>query len=99
MCSLLDPGLVVIGGELAPAGEGLLESIRRALGRWISPASGRKYTVVAGELGGRAEVLGAVALAMNRFAEAALESRGSSEAGSAGAAVPLRRTRRRKQLT
>jgi predicted NBD/HSP70 family sugar kinase len=99
VCSLLDPGLVVIGGELAPAGEGLLESIRRALGRWISPASGRKYSVVAGELGGRAEVLGAVALAMNRFAESALESHRAGEAGSAGAAVPLRRTRRRKQLT
>jgi hypothetical protein len=96
----------VIGGELAPAGEGLLESIRRALGRWISPASGRKYSVVAGELGGRAEVLGAVALAMNRFADEALTSHESSPAGpgdsgsaAGGGAVALRRTRRRKQLT
>ena len=97
MCSLLDPGLVVIGGELAPAGERLLESIRRSLGRWISPASGRKYSVVAGELGARAEVLGAVALAMNRFADAALGARVAGEGEPAGEAIPLRRAKRRKQ--
>jgi predicted NBD/HSP70 family sugar kinase len=97
MCSVLDPGLVVVGGELAPAGEPLLESIRRSLGRWISPASGRKYTVVAGELGARAEVLGAVALAMNRFAETALAGRNSFDGDAPAAAVPLRRGGRQNQ--
>lgn len=64
MCSLLDPELVIIGGELAPAGKPLLENIRASLERWISPASGH-YPVVLGELGGKAEVLGAIALAMS----------------------------------
>jgi predicted NBD/HSP70 family sugar kinase/biotin operon repressor len=66
MCSLLDPGIVIIGGELAPAGEALLTGVRESLDQWLSPASGRKYPVVSGELGARAEVLGAVALAMNQ---------------------------------
>jgi predicted NBD/HSP70 family sugar kinase/biotin operon repressor len=73
VCSLLDPELVIIGGEVAPAGEPLLESIRASLDRWISPASGHKYPVLAGELGAKAEVLGAIALAMSRVPEQALE--------------------------
>jgi predicted NBD/HSP70 family sugar kinase/biotin operon repressor len=97
MCSLLDPGLVVVGGELAPAGEPLLASIRDSLGRWTSPASGRKYRVVAGELGARAEVLGAVALAMNRFADDTLTAPNSGPAaGPIHATIPLRRGRRSK---
>jgi predicted NBD/HSP70 family sugar kinase/biotin operon repressor len=99
MCSLLDPGLVVIGGELAPAGEPLLDAIRRSLGRWISPALGRKYSVVAGELGARAEVLGAVALAMNRFAEAGLAAHDAVEVDAPKTGVTKRRTRRQKQPT
>jgi predicted NBD/HSP70 family sugar kinase/biotin operon repressor len=66
LCSLLDPGLVIIGGELAPAGEVLLGGVREALDEWISPANGQKYPVVPGELGAQAEVLGAVALAMKQ---------------------------------
>jgi predicted NBD/HSP70 family sugar kinase len=69
ICSVLDPGLVIIGGELAPAGEPLLDSIQESLAAWISPASGRRHPVVLGELGAKAEVLGAVALAMNHAAE------------------------------
>ena len=69
VCSVLDPGLVIIGGELAPAGDPLLESIQVSLDTWISPASGHRHRVVLGELGARAEVLGAVALAMSHAAE------------------------------
>jgi predicted NBD/HSP70 family sugar kinase len=64
VCGLLDPELVIIGGELAPTGQPLLDSIIASLERWISPASGH-YPVVLGELGGKAEVLGAIALAMS----------------------------------
>jgi predicted NBD/HSP70 family sugar kinase/biotin operon repressor len=70
-CSLLDPELVIIGGELAPAGAPLLNSIRASLERWISPASG-SYPVALGELGGKAEVLGAIALAMSHVPHATL---------------------------
>jgi predicted NBD/HSP70 family sugar kinase/biotin operon repressor len=71
MCSLLDPELVIIGGELAPAGQPLLDSITTSLERWISPASGH-YPVVLGELGAKAEVLGAIALAMSQVADETL---------------------------
>jgi predicted NBD/HSP70 family sugar kinase len=77
MCSLLDPELVVIGGELVPAGQPLLDSVRRSLARWISPASGR-YPVVFGELGARAEVLGAIALAMSNVPDQALSDLGTN---------------------
>ena len=71
VCSLLDPELVIVGGELAPTGRPLLDSITASLERWISPASGH-YPVVPGELGGTAEVLGAIALAMSGVADETL---------------------------
>jgi predicted NBD/HSP70 family sugar kinase len=77
-CSLLDPGLVIIGGELAPAGHLLLESIQESLDRWISPASGRNYDVVLGELGAKAEALGAIALAMQEISVQTLDGNGAA---------------------
>jgi predicted NBD/HSP70 family sugar kinase len=70
-CGVLDPELVLIGGELAPAGRPLLDSITASLERWISPASGH-YPVALGELGAKAEVLGAIALAMSHVADETL---------------------------
>jgi predicted NBD/HSP70 family sugar kinase/biotin operon repressor len=64
LCSVLDPGLLIIGGELAGAGEVLLDAIRETVDRQTSPATGHSYAVVAGALGARAEVLGAAVMAM-----------------------------------
>src|SRR4030088_2438568 len=61
-CSVLDPGLVIIGGEIAATGEVLLENIRESLDRGTSPAAGRSYEIALGALGAKAEVLGPVAL-------------------------------------
>jgi predicted NBD/HSP70 family sugar kinase len=71
-CNLLGPERVVVGGELAQAGELLLAPLRAALGRAAIGAM-REVPVVAGVLGERAEVLGAVALVLRapeRFAAA-----------------------------
>ena len=65
MCSVLDPGLVIVGGELAAAGDALLEGIREMIDRETSPVAGHSYPVVPGDLGAKAEALGAAALAMN----------------------------------
>jgi predicted NBD/HSP70 family sugar kinase len=73
ICSVLDPGLVIVGGELAPAGQPLLESIQESLDRWFSPAAGSRPVVILGELGAQAEVLGAVALAMQQVAAVTLD--------------------------
>ena len=86
-CSVLDPELVIIGGELAPAGPPLLASVRSSLERWISPASGH-YPVALGELGAKAEVLGAIALAMSHAADEALAPAYGLTGVNAPAATP-----------
>ena len=63
VCNLLAPELVIVGGELARAGDLLLEPIREAVRRSAIAAT-REVPVVAGVLGERAEVLGAVALVL-----------------------------------
>lgn len=63
ICVMLDPRLVVVGGRLAAAGAPLLDGIRHELVRWLPPSLGAEMAVVAGRLGARAEVLGAIAMA------------------------------------
>jgi predicted NBD/HSP70 family sugar kinase len=65
LCSVLDPDLVIVGGELAATGDALLEGISEVIDRETSTASGHAYPVVRGELGARAEALGAAVLAMD----------------------------------
>lgn len=61
--TLLNPQRVIIGGELAQAGEVLLAPIHAAVARLsLAPAT----TIVASELGERAEVLGAAATQLAR---------------------------------
>ena len=60
LCNLFDPERVVVGGDLAAAGDLLLSPARAALGR----AAITGAALVAGVLGDRAEVLGAIALAL-----------------------------------
>jgi predicted NBD/HSP70 family sugar kinase len=62
--NVLNPQLVVIGGDLAPAGELLLHPIRTAVRRHVLPAIAAQVTVVRGQLGKHAEVLGAATLAL-----------------------------------
>ena len=64
VCNVLNPEMVVIGGELSPAGELLLEPVREGLLARALPAVSRDLDVVAAELGGRANCLGALALAI-----------------------------------
>jgi predicted NBD/HSP70 family sugar kinase len=59
LCNALDPAAIVVGGDLSAAGEPLLHGIRESVRRYALPGA---LQVVAGELGGRAEVLGALAL-------------------------------------
>ncbi|HSZ38638.1 MAG TPA: ROK family transcriptional regulator [Trebonia sp.] len=62
---LLNPGLIVIGGELAAAGEVLFEPIRRALARGIMPSHTRGLRIVPGALGDSAGARGAAALILD----------------------------------
>lgn len=64
MVTLFDPDLIVIGGELAAAGETLFEPLRRSIRRHVMPRSAKHHHLVAGELGDRAAVLGAAGLVL-----------------------------------
>jgi predicted NBD/HSP70 family sugar kinase len=64
LCNLINPELLIVGGDVAPAGETLLRPLRDALARAAIPSAARDVTVVESELGERAELLGAVALAL-----------------------------------
>jgi predicted NBD/HSP70 family sugar kinase len=68
--NLLNPSLVIIGGELAEAGDVLLDPIRAAITRSAIAPAAASVRVVAGELGSRAEVLGAATIQIARAPEA-----------------------------
>lgn len=62
LVNILNPELVIIGGELATAGEVLLDPIRASIQRHSISGAAADTTVTTGVLGNRAEVLGAAAL-------------------------------------
>ena len=65
LVNVLNPELLIVGGDLAEAGELLLDGVRESLGRSALPTAAQAATVVAGSLGDRAEVLGAIALVLS----------------------------------
>jgi predicted NBD/HSP70 family sugar kinase len=62
LCNTLNPDAIIVGGELSAAGEPLLDGIRQAVDRHALPAAAEAVEVRPGELGERAELLGALAL-------------------------------------
>jgi predicted NBD/HSP70 family sugar kinase/biotin operon repressor len=64
LCDLLNPELIVVGGELSAAGEVLLDPLREQVHRHAIPATARGLEIVPGVLGPRAEVLGTLALVL-----------------------------------
>ncbi|MBQ0986563.1 ROK family transcriptional regulator [Streptomyces sp. F63] len=83
LCNLLNPSRVVLGGDLAEAGELVLLPIRDSVARYAIPSAARRLSVVPGALGGRAEVLGALALVLNEMGDSTLLD------GSVAAADPV----------
>jgi predicted NBD/HSP70 family sugar kinase len=74
LLNVLNPQLLVVGGELAGAGDLLLDGVRARVGAEALPAAAETAHVVAGVLGDRAQVLGAVALVVSE-ADRALPAR------------------------
>ena len=64
LCNLLNLERIVVGGDLASAGENLLAPLRSSLERAAIPSAAADVEVVAGVLGERAEVMGAIALVL-----------------------------------
>ena len=72
LCNLLNPSRVVLGGSLAEAGELVLGPIRDSVSRYSIPSAARHLSVLPGALGGRAEVLGALALVLSEMGDSTL---------------------------
>ena len=66
LCNLFNPRQVVVGGDLGNAGELLLSPLRESVRRGAIRSAADDVKVVQGELGERAEVLGAVALVLSQ---------------------------------
>jgi predicted NBD/HSP70 family sugar kinase len=64
LVNLFSPEMVVIGGDLGEAGELLLDPLREAVKRDALPEAATGLEIVAGELGERANLLGALALVL-----------------------------------
>ncbi len=65
LCNAVDPGAIVVGGELAVAGSWLLDGIRAEIRRHALPEAARAVRVMAGGLGPRARLLGALATTLD----------------------------------
>jgi predicted NBD/HSP70 family sugar kinase len=77
LCNVLNPECVIVGGDLSAAGDVLLEPMRDAVRRNALPSAVADFQILAGVLGERAEMLGALALVMQepeRFRAPALMS-------------------------
>ena len=70
LCTTLNPGVVVIGGSLG-ASSTLVSAIRIGIDRYAHPEAAASCEVVSGHFGGRAELMGALSLAIIRAAETA----------------------------
>ena len=67
LVNLLNPGAIVLGGELGAAGEPFVSGVRESVDRYAQPASAQVVQVVAGVLGARAELLGTIATSLGRL--------------------------------
>jgi glucokinase-like ROK family protein len=72
LCNLLNPSRVILGGDLADAGDLVLDPVRDSVARYAVPSAARQVRVVPGTLGGRAEVLGALALVLSEMGDSTL---------------------------
>jgi len=63
LCNCLNPGMIVLGGELGTAGEPLADGVRESINRFAQPCTAAAVEVKVAALGLRSELLGAVSLA------------------------------------
>jgi len=67
MVNLINPSVVVIGGQLAAAGEHLLAGIREVVYRRSLPLATEHLSIVPSQAAGEAGVLGAATMAIEHM--------------------------------
>ena len=67
LCNLINPDRVVVGGEMAQAGDVFLDPLREAVARFAVPSAVYPDMIVASGLGDSSELVGAVDLAAARL--------------------------------
>src|SRR3954447_13704963 len=70
VCTTLNPAKIVVGGSLGSSPT-LVEAIRGGVDRYAHPEAAAMCEVVSGFFGGRAELIGSIALAISRAADLA----------------------------
>jgi glucokinase-like ROK family protein len=65
LCNLINPDSVIIGGDLSAAGELITEPVFESIRRYAIASAAEQVSVIAGVLGERAELLGALALVLH----------------------------------
>ena len=70
LCTTLNPSMIVVGGSLGTSPT-LVKAIRDGVDRYAHPESAASVAVVPGHFGGRAEIMGSLALAISRAADLA----------------------------
>ncbi|MCB0912443.1 MAG: ROK family protein [Propionibacteriaceae bacterium] len=63
LCDLLNPTILIIGGELGASGQPLIDGVRASVNRFAQPSTSSAIEIVAAGLGQRAELVGTVQLA------------------------------------
>jgi predicted NBD/HSP70 family sugar kinase len=61
----LNPEMLVLGGELAAAGEPFRSAVSQSIERYTQPGIARELHIKLGALAGRSELIGAAALALS----------------------------------
>jgi len=74
LCNLINPERIIVGGLLSRAGELLLGPLRTSLERHAVQVAAEQTEVVAAEFVERSELLGAVALALQRTAPSSVSA-------------------------
>jgi predicted NBD/HSP70 family sugar kinase len=74
LCNLINPRQVLLGGDLAAAGELLTVPLYESVSRYAIPSAARQLSVTPGTLGDRAEVLGCLALVMSEMDQSSVLS-------------------------
>ena len=70
LCTTLNPSMIVVGGSLGTSPT-LVKAIRDGVDRYAHPEAAASVAVVPGHFGGRAEIMGSLALAISRAADLA----------------------------